>query len=124
MIYFALMDKDTFEIVKIQVDAGQKLIRLDQYLLSRLERITRSRLQKYIKAELVEVNGKAVKANYRLRSNDEIVFRRPVSSIHQDGIQPQNIPLNVVFEDEYILIVNKEAGMVVHPGVGNRMARW
>jgi 23S rRNA pseudouridine1911/1915/1917 synthase len=102
----------------IQVDKGQDLIRIDKFLLNRLENVSRNKIQNGIEKGNVLVNNKNIKSNYRIRPNDviSIVFaEEPVDHF----LVSQNIPLDIVYEDEEIALVNKPAGMVVHPGVGN-----
>ena len=102
----------------IIVDKGQVSERIDKYIITKTQGITRSKIQNAIKAGDVLVNGKEIKSNYLLRPLDHITFKRPKSS-HDGRIIPENIPLNIVFEDEHILVINKQAGLVVHPGHGN-----
>ena len=94
-------------------DAGK---RLDAYLTEQIEGWSRSRLQRLIENGDVLVNEKEAKASYRLRESDEIdvdLTEAPVAKF-----EPENIPLDIVFEDEYLAVINKPAGMVVHPGAG------
>ena len=96
-----------------QDEAGQ---RLDAFLADRIEGWSRSRLQKLIENEDVLVNEKAVKPSHKLREKDEIevdLVELPVARF-----EPENIPLDIVFEDEFLAVINKPAGMVVHPGAG------
>jgi len=90
--------------------------RLDQFLAGNLKQFSRAQLQKLIEAQLILVDGKAEKASYRLRSGQEITILTlpPVSST----LEPQAMPLDIIYEDEYLAVVNKPAGMVVHPGAG------
>ncbi len=104
--------------LKIKITDGKKKERLDVYLANSVERATRSRIQKLIKAQLVTVNGKFEKANYQICPGDEIEITIPIVPRPEDT-EPENIPLDVVFEDEFLMIVNKPAGMVVHPALGN-----
>jgi len=94
-------------------DAGK---RLDAYLAERIEGWSRSRLQRLIENEDVLVNEIAVKPSYRVRDNDEIEV--DLVEIPVARFEPENIPLDIVFEDEYLAVINKPAGMVVHPGAG------
>ena len=90
--------------------------RLDSFLADRIDGWSRSRLQKLIENEDVLVNEKAVKPSYKLRENDEVevdLVELPVARF-----EPENIPLDIVYEDEYLAVINKPAGMVVHPGAG------
>lgn len=109
---------DHLESVEIRVDPGQELIRIDKYLISKIANVTRSKVQQVIKQGLVKVNDKLVKANHQLKPNDLIVFQMPASP-YSGEIIPEEMPLDVVFEDDHVLVLNKPAGLVVHPGHGN-----
>jgi len=104
--------------LKFKIPDGKKKERIDTFLANSIENITRSRIQKIIKENLVKVNGIPVKANYKVVPDDDIEVVIPVSP-RPDNIEPENIPLDIVFEDEYLIVVNKPAGLVVHPAVGN-----
>ncbi|MBQ6886939.1 MAG: RluA family pseudouridine synthase [Lachnospiraceae bacterium] len=91
--------------------------RIDKCINSLIDSLSRSYIQKLIKDGQVLVNGNVVKANYRMRTDDEVVFQIP-ESVEPD-IVPENIPISVLYEDEDILIVNKPKGMVVHPAAGH-----
>ena len=108
----------TEKIINLQITDGQKKQRIDSYLANCLEHTTRSKIQKLIKNNLITVNDKIIKANYLIEPNDKIVIKIPVSP-HPDKIEPENIPLKIVFEDDYLIVVDKPAGMVVHPSYGN-----
>lgn len=108
----------TEKIINLQITDGQKKQRIDTYLANCLENTTRSRIQKLIRNNLVTVNERVIKANYLIEPNDKIKIRIPVSP-HPDNIEPENIPLKIVFEDDYLIVVDKPAGMVVHPSYGN-----
>lgn len=110
---------DLYEQYKIIVDKGQTTIRIDKFLMSRIEHATRSRIQNACKAGRVRVNGNPIKANYKIRPLDEIKVYMEHEPMSGQGVRPEPIPLDIVYEDDYILIVNKQAGLVVHPGVGN-----
>lgn len=106
------------ERLRIVTDKGQDPIRIDKYLMNRIEGATRNKIQQAIAEAMVLVNGNTVKSNHKIKAGDEIVVfdnRRPEST----EIIPENIPLNIVYEDDSLLIVNKPPGMVVHPGSGN-----
>jgi 23S rRNA pseudouridine1911/1915/1917 synthase len=99
-------------------DKGQEPYRIDKFLMNRIEGATRNKLQQAINAGLVLVNNKEVKQNYKIKAFDQIIVYSDLSPESTDVV-PENIPLNIVYEDEDILIINKPAGMVVHPGSGN-----
>jgi 23S rRNA pseudouridine1911/1915/1917 synthase len=103
---------------KFEVTEGQRKERLDVYIANVMENATRSRIQQLIKAKLVFVNGKNKKANYQILPKDVIELVIPVSP-RPDEIEPEDIPLDIVYEDDYLIVVNKPAGMVVHPALGN-----
>ncbi len=112
-------EQEYFEHYRIIADPGQQPIRLDKFLVNRLERATRNRVQNAISSGAVKVNDKGVKSNYKVRPNDTItvVLPKPLKS---NEILPENIPLDVIYEDEELLVINKPPGLVVHPGIGNR----
>jgi len=100
----------------MEVKVEKNNIRIDKYLNEELE-ISRSKIQKLIKDERILVNGKVISSSYTVKENDLIDIDDDLSfEIH---IEPEDIPVNVVYEDEYLLVVNKESGMVVHPAPGN-----
>ncbi|MBN8704188.1 MAG: RluA family pseudouridine synthase [Bacteroidetes bacterium] len=111
-------EQDLYEHFKIVIDKGQELLRIDKFLMNRIQNATRSKIQQGIEAGNVLVNGRAVKSNYRVKPFDviSVVFAEPPREIE---IIPENIPLNIVYEDEHLVLVNKNPGMVVHPGYGN-----
>jgi 23S rRNA pseudouridine1911/1915/1917 synthase len=109
---------ELYEHFRLTVDKGQTPLRIDRFLTARMENKSRNRIQSAAKAGAILVNGKAVKSNYKLKPLDEITIvlaHPPVNHF----LVPENIPLNIPYEDEDLLIVNKVAGMVAHPGVGN-----
>jgi 23S rRNA pseudouridine1911/1915/1917 synthase len=114
-----LQDSDElYERLVIIIPKGQEPLRIDKFLMTRIEGATRNKIQQGIDDEMVLVNEKPVKNNYKVKAFDKIVVyddRSPETS----EIVPQNIPLNIQFEDDDIMIINKPAGMVVHPGSGN-----
>ncbi len=103
---------------RFEVPEGKKRERIDLFLTNSIENATRSKVQKLIEAQLVEVNGKIVKANYKLKSNDIIEAVQPISP-RPENVVPEDIPLEIVYEDEYLIVVNKPAGMVSHPAYAN-----
>jgi 23S rRNA pseudouridine1911/1915/1917 synthase len=107
-----------FEHHRIVADPGQSLLRIDKFLNDRLPNVTRTKIQKGIDDGFVTVNGKPVKSNYKVHPSDVIVISLPEPPRDTD-IVPENIPLNIVFEDDHLLVLNKPAGMVVHPAYQN-----
>ncbi len=110
--------EELYERLSIKVDKGQEPLRLDKFLTARIENATRNKIQKGIEAGRVLVNSKQVNPNYKIKPADEILVYSDKEA-HGEEIIPENIPLNIEFEDDDILIINKPAGMVVHPGCGN-----
>lgn len=110
--------QELFEHHRIEVDAGQALLRVDKFLMDRLPHASRTRIQAAAESGNVLVNGKAVKANYRVKPRDiiTIVMAWPKREIE---IIPENIPLHIVYEDNDLMVINKPAGMVVHPAFGH-----
>ena len=111
-------DKAEFEHYMFVADKGQNPLRVDRFLLNFVEFASRNKIQQAIKAGNVRVNEKVVKSNYKVKGNDvvKVVYDFPQE---KNELIPQDIPLNISYEDDDILIVNKQAGMVVHPGFGN-----
>lgn len=95
-------------------------IRLDVYLAERIEDISRSLIQKYIKNGSVLVNDEIRPVSYRLNEGDRIKLNLEFTEFNESSIEPQNIPLDIVFEDKDIILIDKPAGLTIHPGVGNR----
>jgi 23S rRNA pseudouridine1911/1915/1917 synthase len=111
-------DDELFEHHRIVVDKGQTPVRIDRFLMDRLPHTSRTRMQIGIDAESVRVNDKPTKASYKIRPLDVIT----ISLAHpprDTDVKPENIPLNIVYEDNEVLVINKVAGMVVHPAHGN-----
>ncbi len=111
-------EQELFEHYKIEVDPGQKPLRIDKFLVNRIENASRSKIQSAADAENILVNQKPVKSNYKVKPNDiiSIVMAYPPREIE---LIPEDIPLNIVYEDDHLVIVNKEPGMVVHPAYGH-----
>lgn len=109
---------ELYEKLVLTIDKGQEPLRIDKFLMSRIEGATRNKVQQAIDNEMVLVNEKPVKNNYKVKPGDKIVVFDTRSPEGTD-IVPENIPLNIVYEDDSFLIINKPAGMVVHPGSGN-----
>ncbi len=113
-----LEEDDLFEHHRFEVDPGQGLLRVDKYLMVKVQNATRTKIQLAIDTQSVKVNDKITKASYQVKPGDIISVSLPYPP-RDNTVLPENIPLDVVFEDEHILIVNKKPGMVVHPGHGN-----
>lgn len=109
---------DRYEHFRFVADKGQQLLRIDKFLVDHIQKSSRNRIQQAAEAGCILVNGKAVKSNYRVKPLDviSIVMDRPR---YENEILPENIPLDIVYEDDEVLVVNKPAGLVVHPGHGN-----
>ena len=100
------------------IPEGKQKERLDVYLTNSVENATRSKVQKLIESKNVTVNGKFVKASYSVQPNDVIIATHPISP-RPEKAEPEDIPLDIIYEDEYLLIINKPAGMVAHPAYAN-----
>ena len=111
-------DRELWEHYRFVADKGQELLRVDKFLVARISGTSRNRVQQAADAGCIIVNGKAVKSNYRVKPLDvvSIVMDRPR---YENEIIPEDIPLDIVYEDADLLVVNKPAGLVVHPGHGN-----
>lgn len=111
-------EQSLFEHHNIKVEKGQVMMRIDKFIMMRIANTTRTKIQNACDAGFVLVNSKAVKSNYRIKPLDEIsiVLTVPPRNVE---VVPENIPLDIVFEDEYLVVVNKKPGMVVHPAYGN-----
>ncbi len=109
---------ELYQRFSFNIDKGQEPYRIDKFLMNRIEGATRNKLQQAINAGLVLVNNKEVKQNYKIKPYDQIVVYSDLSP-ESTEVVPENIPLNIAFEDDDILLINKPAGMVVHPGSGN-----
>ena len=109
---------ELYEHIRMTVDPGQQPERIDTYLTNHLSNISRNRVQNAAKAGNILVNDKSVKSNYKVKPNDviSIVFTYPP---RETDIKPEEIPLNIVYEDDDVIVINKQAGLVVHPGHGN-----
>ena len=107
-----------YEHFRVVVDKGQALMRVDKYLFERIVNASRNRIQKAAADGFVMVNGKPVKSSYKVKPLDVItvMMDRPR---YENEIIPEDIPLNIVYEDKYLMVVNKPPGLVVHPGHGN-----
>ena len=113
-----LSQEDLFEHHKFTAAKGQEPLRVDKFLMNFIENATRNKIQQAAKQGHIWVNGAKVKQNYKVKAGDEVkvLFEHPP---YEFLLTPEDIPLDIVYEDETLLVVNKPAGMVVHPGHGN-----
>ena len=117
-IYTTEDGREMYEHFRFLADKGQALLRVDKFLVARMEKTSRNRIQQAADAGCIIVNGVAVKSSYKVKPGDviSIVMDRPRYELE---IIPEDIPLDIVYEDSEVLVVNKPAGLVVHPGHGN-----
>jgi len=113
-----ITNDELYEHFKFVASEGQEPLRVDKFLMNFIENATRNKIQQAIKAGNVLVNEKAVKANYKVKANDvvRVVLAHPP---HENLLVAEDIPIDILFEDDEVIVVNKPAGMVVHPGHGN-----
>lgn len=109
---------ELFEQYAFKADPGQSLLRIDKFLVCHIAQVSRNRIQDAAEAGMIQVNGQAVKSNYRVKPGDDIRVMVPYPP-RSTEIVAEDIPLNIVYQDQDLLVVNKAAGMVVHPGHGN-----
>ena len=111
-------EDELYEHHRFVIDKGKEPVRIDKYLTDIIPNISRNRIQNATEAGSVLVNGKSVKSNYKIRPHDviQVVLPNPVWDY---TVEPENIPLDIVYEDDDVLLINKKAGMVCHPGHGN-----
>ena len=109
---------DLYEHFRFVADKGQSPLRVDKYLMNKVENATRSRIQKSAKEGNIFVNDTIVKSNYKVKANDvvTVLFEHPP---YEMLLTPEDLPIDIVYEDDALLVINKAAGMVVHPGHGN-----
>ncbi|MEO6168082.1 MAG: S4 domain-containing protein, partial [Chitinophagales bacterium] len=107
-----------YEHFRVTVDKGQSPLRIDKFLFNRIEAVSRSKIQQAADGQMILVNGLPVKSNYKVKPLDLITVMLPEPKMVHD-LLPENIPLNIVFEDSDVVLINKPPGLVVHPGVGN-----
>ena len=109
---------DLYERFSITIDKGQEPLRIDKFLVNRIEGATRNKVQQAINTGLVTVNGKDIRPNYKIKPLDSIIVFSDMSP-EDTNVVPEKMDLNIVYEDADLMIINKPAGMVVHPGSGN-----
>ena len=110
-------DQTSEQVISLTVPHNQAKERLDQFLVSHLDKISRAQIQKLIKKENIVVNGEVVKPSYQVNGGDQITVRIPPPA--PSHLTPENIPIKILFEDDYLIVLNKPAGLVVHPAYGN-----
>tara|TARA_B100000508_G_scaffold98015_1_gene76858 strand:+ start:4967 stop:5992 length:1026 start_codon:yes stop_codon:yes gene_type:complete len=113
------VENELFEYKTILVDQGQQPLRVDKFLMDRLHQMSRNKIQRIAKGGGLKVNNLVVKSNYKVKALDSIVIFLPHEK-EEITITPEDIPLDIVFEDDDVLVINKPAGLVVHPGYGNQ----
>lgn len=111
-------EEELYEHFRFKSDPGQEVVRIDKYLLDRMPNTSRNKIQVAAKNGNILVNGIAVKQNYKIKPGDEVSMVLPYP-VRELELIPQDIPLDIIFEDETVIVVNKPADMVVHPGYGN-----
>ena len=110
--------EELYERLHLKVDKGQEPLRIDKFLVQRIENASRNKIQKALEAGMVLVNNRQVQPNYKIRPLDEIVLYSDKEA-HGEEIVPEEIPLNIEYEDAEVMIINKPPGLVVHPASGN-----
>lgn len=111
-------EEELFEHYRFNVDLGQESVRIDKYLIDKLPNTSRNKIQSAAKNGSIVVNGNSVKSNYKVKPKDEVAIVLPYP-VREIELIPQDIPLDVVYEDNELIVINKPADMVVHPGYGN-----
>lgn len=111
-------EQELYENHRFTVDRGQETMRLDKYLFIRIEGVSRTKIQAAAKVDCILVNGKPTKSSYKIKPNDVISVLLPTPP-REIEIVPQQIDFKIVYEDDDLLVVDKQAGLVVHPGFGN-----
>jgi len=112
-------DEILHEHYRINVDPNQAPLRIDKFLHGKIEKVTRNRIQKAIKDKSILVNRKEIKSNYKVRPNDLILVVLPEEPKEKQAAQAEDIPLDIRYEDDHLLVLYKPPGLVVHPGTGN-----
>lgn len=111
-------NEELFEHHSFVVDAGQEVLRIDKFLMDRIPNTSRNKIQEAAKEGYIKVSEIVVKSNYKVKPNDTISIVLPYP-VRETELIPENIPLNIHYEDDTVVVINKPAGMVVHPGYGN-----
>ena len=107
-----------FEHYSFKADPGQSPLRVDKFLMSRIENVTRNKIQQAAKAGNIFVSDRIVKSNYKIKGGEivKVLFSHPP---YKNLLTPEKIPLDIIFEDDFLVVINKPSGLVVHPGHGN-----
>lgn len=113
------IDEELFEHFRFEADPAQAPLRIDKFLMDRVANTSRNKIQEAAKDGYILVNGVVVKSNYKVKPNDIITVEFP-NPVQEYELIPEDIPLDILYEDDHLIVVNKKAGMVVHPGHGNR----
>jgi 23S rRNA pseudouridine1911/1915/1917 synthase len=114
----ALESSELYEHHRFVADKGQSLLRIDKYLFQKIEHVSRTKIQAAADAGCILVNDKSVKSNYKVKPSDVVTVVLP-QPLHEFEIVAEDIPIHIVFEDDDLVVIDKPAGMVVHPGHGN-----
>ncbi|MEZ5196650.1 MAG: RluA family pseudouridine synthase [Bacteroidales bacterium] len=111
-------DQELYEHYRFEADKGQGLLRIDKFLMARMENVSRNKIQQAAEAGYIVVNGESVKSSYKVKPNDSVsvMMAQPVREIK---LIAEDIPLNILYEDDDVIIIDKSPGMVVHPAYGN-----
>lgn len=115
---FSAEEEELYEHHRFKADPGQEIIRIDKYLMDRMSNTSRNKIQIAAKNGNIHVNGKSVKQNYKVKPGDDVAIVLPYP-VRELKLIPQDIPIDIVYEDNDLLVVNKPTNMVVHPGYGN-----
>ena len=110
--------EELFEHHKFIVEKGHSMIRIDKFLINRMQNVSRNKIQQACEVGNILVNGKAVKSSYKVKPLDQIQIVLP-EPVRDNELVPQDLPIKIAFEDEEFVIINKDPGMVVHPAYGN-----
>ena len=112
------VSEELYERLTLTVDKGQEPLRIDKFILNRVVNTSRNKIQHAISSGMVLVNNQTIKSNYKVKPGDHIIFYSD-NDPETYEIIPEEMALNIVYEDEHVMVINKPAGMVVHPGAGN-----
>lgn len=111
---------DLYQCHEFEVGAGQEPVRIDKFIMNRVEKVSRNKIQIACRNGAVLVNNRAVKPNYMTRPLDKVSVTLLKPEGGSDRLLPDEIPLDIVYEDDDVMVINKQPGLVVHPGIGNK----